>query len=67
MLAMPREWRDFINDTWIGTGTVLTGLIVLGFTMNTDTARRFWQVPLVGSVLQSMTAALNHIWDQTSE
>jgi hypothetical protein len=64
---MPREWRDFINDTWIGTSTVLGGLIVLGFTMNTDAARRMWRVPLVGAALQSMTAALNHLWDQTTE
>lgn len=64
---MPPDVRDYINDTWIGTFTVLGGVIVLGFTMNTDAARRLWQLPVVGAVLQSMTAAMNHIWDQSTE
>lgn len=64
---MPPAWRDFINDTWIGTSTVLGGVIVLGFTMNTDAARRLWQVPIAGAALQAMTAALNHLWDRTTE
>lgn len=64
---MRREWRDAINDTTIGTATVLFGVLAVGFAMNTDTAARLWRIPVVGAVLQSMTGALNHVYDRTSE